>query len=138
EFMARLRQGGAGAGPLLEFTILTAGRTSEAIEARWDEIDFKQNIWMVPATRMKGGRAHRVALSRRALAILEKLNTARTSEHVFPGQRPGPPLRGMALEMILRRMKIGGATVHCFRSSFRDWFGEVSTVPREVAEAALA
>ena len=42
------------------------------------------------------------------------------------------------MEMILRRMKIDGVTVHGFRSSFRDWCGEVSTFPREVAEAALA
>jgi integrase len=63
---------------------------------------------------------------------------ARTSEHVLPGQRPGTPLSGMAMEMILRRMKIDGATVHGFRSSFRDWCGEETTFPREVAEAALA
>ena len=138
EFMARLRQRDAMAALALEFTILTAARTSEALGARWDEIDFKQNIWTVPATRMKGGRAHRVALSRRALAVLEKLNTARTGEYIFPGQRPGTPLSGMAMEMILRRMKIDGVTVHGFRSSFRDWCGEVSTFPREVAEAALA
>jgi hypothetical protein len=108
----------------LEFTILTAARSGK--------------VWTVPAARMKGGREHRVALSRRALAILEKLNTTRTSEYVFTGQRPGTPLSGMAMEMILRRMKIDSATVHGFRSSFRDWCGEVSTFPREVAEAALA
>jgi integrase len=122
----------------LEFTTLTAARTSEALGARWDEIDFKQNIWTVPATRMKGGRAHRVALSRQALAVLKKLDTARAGEYIFPGQRPGAPLSGMAMEMILRRMKIDGATVHGFRSSFRDWCGEETTFPREVAEAALA
>jgi integrase len=82
----------------LEFTILTAARTSEALGARWDEIDFKQNIWTVPATRMKGARAHRVALSRQALAVLEKLKTARTGEYIFPGQRPGTPLSVMAME----------------------------------------
>ena len=87
---------------------------------------------------MKGGRAHRVPLSRQALAVLKKLDTARTGEYVFPGQRPGRPLSAMAMEMILRRMKIDGVTVHGFRSSFRDWCGEVSTFPREVAEAALA
>src|SRR5207342_3763112 len=58
--------------------------------------------------------------------------------YIFPGQRPGTPLSGMAMTMILRRMKADGATVHGFRSSFRDWCGEVSTFPREIAEAALA
>jgi integrase len=87
---------------------------------------------------MKGGREHRVPLSRRVLAVLKKLDTARTGEYVFSGRRPGKPLSGMAMEMILRRMKADHTTVHGFRSSFRDWCGEVSTFPREVAEAALA
>ena len=138
EFMASLRKRDAVAALALEFTILTAARSGEALGARWDEIDFQNAIWTVPAARMKGGRAHRVPLSRRALVILKKLHTARTGEYIFPGQRPGKPLSGMAMEMILRRMKADGATVHGFRSSFRDWCGEVSTFPREVAEAALA
>ncbi len=137
-FMARLRKRDAVAALALEFTILTAARTNEALGARWDEIDLKQGVWTVPAARMKGGRAHRVALSRRALAILKKLDAARTGEYVFAGRRPGKPLSGMAMEMILRRMKADHVTVHGFRSSFRDWCGEVSTFPREVAEAALA
>ena len=138
QFMARLRKRDAVAALALEFTILTAARSGEVLGARWNEIDFEAKIWTVPAARMKGGREHRVALSRRALAILEKLNTARTGKYVFTGQRPGTPLSGMAMEMILRRMKIDSVTVHGFRSSFRDWCGEVSTFPREVAEAALA
>jgi integrase len=138
QFMAHLRQRDAVAALALEFTILTAARTSESLGARWDEIDFKQTVWTVPAARMKGGRVHRVPLSRQALAILKKLDAARTGDFIFPGQRPGKPLSGMAMEMILHRMKAHGVTVHGFRSSFRDWCGEVSTFPREVAEAALA
>jgi integrase len=102
------------------------------------EIDFENSIWTVPAARMKGGRMHRVPLSVPALVMLKKLHEARTGEFIFSGQRRGKPLSGMAMEMILRRMKADGTTVHGFRSSFRDWCGEVSTFPREVAEAALA
>jgi integrase len=138
DFMARLRKRDAVAALALEFTILTAARTAEALGARWDEIDFGRKVWTVPAARMKGGREHRVALSGRAMAILEKLVAAKSGEFVFPGQRPDKPLSGMAMEMVLRRMKADGVTVHGFRSSFRDWCGEVSTFPREVAEAALA
>ena len=138
QFMARLRKRDAVAALALEFTILTAARSGEVLGARWNEIDFEAKLWTVPAARMKGGREHRVALSRRALAVLKKLDAARTGEYVFPGQRPGKPLSGMAMEMIFRRMKADNVTVHGFRSSFRDWCGEVSTFPREVAEAALA
>ena len=55
------------------FAILTATRTSEAIEARWDEIDLVDQSWMIPADRMKAGRIHRVPLSAAALAVLKKL-----------------------------------------------------------------
>jgi integrase len=138
QFMARLRQRDAVAALALEFTILTAARTGETLGTRWEEIDFEKRVWTVPGARMKNSRVHRVPLSGRALAILKKLDAARTSEYVFPGRRPGQPLSGMAMEMILRRMKADGVTIHGFRSSFRDWCGEVSTFPREVAEAALA
>jgi integrase len=87
---------------------------------------------------MKAGRSHRVPLSRRALGILKRLEGARTGEFVFPGQRPGAPLSATALDSVLRRMKADNVTTHGFRSSFRDWAGEVTTFPREVAEAALA
>jgi integrase len=122
----------------LEFTILTAARSGETLGARWGEIDLKQGVWTVPAARTKAGRQHRVPLSRRAMAVLQKLDAAPTSDYVFPGQRSGRPLSGTAMERTLRRMKVDGVTVHGFRSSFRDWCGEVSTFPREVAEAALA
>ena len=138
QFMASLQKRDAVTALALEFVILTAARSGEALGARWAEIDFQNAIWTVPAARMKGGRIHRVPLSRRALVIIKKLHAARTGEFIFPGQRPDKPLSGMAMEMILRRMKADGATVHGFRSSFRDWCGEVSTFPREVAEAALA
>ncbi len=106
QFMASLQKRDAVAALALEFVILTAARSGEALGARWAEIDFQNAIWTVPAARMKGGRTHRVPLSRRALVILKKLHAARTGEFIFPGQRPGKPLSGMAMEMILRRMNV--------------------------------
>lgn len=76
-------------------------------------------------------------LSARAVTIIQRLAEVRTSDFVFPGQRSGKPLSGMAMEMVLRRMK-ADVTVHGFRSSFRDWCGEETHFPREIAEAALA
>jgi integrase len=136
--MARLREQHTIAALALEFTILTAARTGEVLGARWEETDLDRRIWTVPAMRMKSGCIHRVALSSPAVAILRRLNTARTSEFIFPGVKPGKPLSNMAMGMMLRRMSAGDVTIHGFRSSFRDWCGEVSTFPRELAEAALA
>ena len=124
DFLARRREREAIGAFALEFlAILTAARTGEVLGATWTEIDLEAKVWKVPANRMKAGREHRVPLSEPALAILEKLAGAKTGEFVFPGQRAGKPLSNMALEMVLRRMKIEGATVHGFRSSFRDWCG---------------
>lgn len=122
---------------VLRFVILTAARTGEAIGARWEEIDFAKATWTVPGPRMKGGRDHRVPLSRPALAILHTMAPKKLG-HVFPGARVGKPLSNMALLMTLRRMNRADLTAHGFRSTFRDWAAETTNFPREVAEAALA
>lgn len=137
-FIARLREQPGLAAFALEFAILTAARSGEALGAKWDEIDIEEEVWTVPADRMKGKREHRVPLSDRAMAILGEVGKFKTNDFVFPGRRATAPLSSMALAMILRRMKVEDATPHGFRSSFRDWCGDKTTFPREVAEAALA
>ncbi|HUI22674.1 MAG TPA: integrase arm-type DNA-binding domain-containing protein [Methylocella sp.] len=136
--VGKLRQREAIAALALEFAILTAARSGEVLGARWCEIDLEAKVWTIPAVRMKAGREHRVPLSDRAVRIIKKLAEGQTGEFVFPGQRSEKPLSGMAMEMVLRRMKVEGVTVHGFRSAFRDWCGEATSFPREIAEAALA
>jgi integrase len=130
------RQGTAALA--LEFAILTAARSGEVLGARWEEIDLDRGVWTIPAVRMKAGREHRVPLARRALTIVGTMQDLRSSDFVFPGQGAGRGLSVMALEMVLRRMKIEGVTVHGFRSAFRDWAAECTHFPNEVCEAALA
>jgi integrase len=137
-FMGELRQREAMAARALEFCILTAARSGEVLGLRWSEIDLDKALWTVPAERMKAGRVHRVPLCGRAVAIVKQLAETATGEFVFAGYKPGKPLSNMAMEMMLRRMKIDNTTVHGFRSSFRDWAGNVSSFPREVVETALA
>jgi integrase len=137
-FMSSLMAREATAARALEFAILTAARSGEALGARWDEFDLKDAIWTVPAGRMKGGREHRVPLAPRALEIAQAMHEARISDFVFPGQKPGKPLSAMTLTLVLRRMKVDGVTVHGFRSAFRDWAAECTHVSNEVCEAALA
>jgi integrase len=137
-FIAKLRQREATSALALELCILTAARSGEILGLTWSEIDLDKKIWTVPAGRMKAGREHRVPLSPQAVAILRRLEELKISEFVFPGQARNKPLSNMAMEMVLRRMKIEDATVHGFRSSFRDWAGNVSNFPREITETALA
>lgn len=122
----------------LEFLILTATRTSEVLLATWDEIDFGETLWTIPAARMKAKRIHRVPLSPRALEILDAMKaTTGGEDYIFPGAKPGKPLSNMAFLQILRRRKLD-ITAHGFRSSFRDWAAETTSFAREVAEMALA
>ena len=136
-FFAELGERSATAAKALQFTILTASRTSEVLDMTWPEIDFEASLWTVPAIRMKGGKEHRVPLTEEMLAILEPLR-AMASEYVFEGQKRHKPLSNMSMLMLLRRMGRDGFTVHGFRSSFRDWASEAANAPRELAEAALA
>ncbi|MBY5831886.1 integrase arm-type DNA-binding domain-containing protein [Rhizobium leguminosarum] len=138
-FIAELRERAATAARALEFTILTAARSGETYGMKWAEIDREAGVWTVPASRMKALREHRVPLTPRVLAILDEMALAGADPNafVFAGQKQGKSLSNNAMEMQLRRMKVD-VTVHGFRSSFRDWCGEKSTFPREIAEAALA
>jgi integrase len=138
EFMKELRQREGVSALALEFTILTAARTSETLKIKWSELDLKAGLWLVPGARMKSDRDHRVPLSARAVTILRELEAVKTNEYVFPGQRRGRPLSNMALLKLLERMGRGDLTVHGFRSTFKDWASETTDFPGELAEAALA
>lgn len=123
------------AAKALQFTILTAARTSETLGARWSEIDLQAGVWSIPAGRTKGAKLHRVPLSLEALAILEAVRPF-GREFVFPNPE-GKPLSNASMDAVLKRMKVD-ATVHGFRSTFRDWAGEETVFAREVVELALA
>jgi integrase len=136
-FYAELQTRSAMAAKALQFTILSACRTSEVLEMKWPEVDVDARLWTIPAERMKGGQVHRVPLTDEMLAILEPLR-ALASDYVYEGQKRHQPLSNMSMLMLLRRMRQDGVTVHGFRSSFRDWAAEAAGAPRELAEAALA
>ena len=146
-FIARLRETHSISHLALEFVILTASRTGEVMHstrdgvvmgARWDEIDRDARVWTVPSVRMKATREHRVPLTNRMLSILDEAEKVRYGPFIFPNARSNQPLSEMALEMLLHRLKAKPATVHGFRSAFRDWAGETTNFPRELAEQALA
>jgi integrase len=130
------RQDGIGA-LALKFTILTAARTSEALYARWDEINLADKLWTIPAERMKAGREHRVPLAAPVLEILAILQRLPPSPFVFAANRRRP-VSNMVMLMTLRRMGRGDLTTHGFRSSFSDWCAEKTSFPSEVREMALA
>lgn len=147
-FMRELRgRKGSIAALALEFTILTCARSAETIGATWDEIDFDQSMWTVPAGRIKAEREHDVPLSKRALEILHDVRTitngiggnVAASRYIFPNQVTGKHMSANVLLALLQvRMKRRDISVHGFRSTFRTWCGEETNFPSDLAELALA
>lgn len=143
-FMALLdKQAGLDAR-VLEFTILTAVRTSEATKAQWEEIDIEQKIWSLSEERTKTGKVHRVPLSDRAVDVLNRTgimagssNTNERAGWIFPARKREKSISNMAMLMLLRRLERTDITVHGFRSTFRDWAAEKTDFPREIIESAL-
>jgi integrase len=117
----------------LEFLILTAARPGEILGARWSEIEG--DVWTIPGERMKGGKPHRVPLSKRAVELLARL--PREDGIVFLGARTGALMHGKAMNALIRRMG-HSVTAHGFRSSFRDWAAEQTSYANHVVEQALA
>src|SRR5690606_26595530 len=109
---------------------------SEVLGATWSEMDMDNALWTIPARRMKAKRSHEVPLSGLALELLHRTPVIENCPHVFPGARGGP-MSNMAMLELLRGMR-PGLTVHGFRSTFRDWAGDLTHHPRDVIEAALA
>ncbi len=128
---------------MLELLILTATRSGEVREMRWNEIDLEKAIWTIPAARMKAKIAHRVPLPSRCIELLQSLPKSDDPSALVFASRRGTPLSDMALTKLLRdtnaHSDVEGriATAHGFRSSFRDWASE-NGYSRDLAERALA
>ena len=141
-FVRKLRQHQSMAALALEFLIYTAARSGEVRGALWSEIDLEARLWVIPAARMKAGRVHRVPLAARPLEILAGLRPLARPDGDSPilPSNNGKPLSDAAFSALIVRMGYSGRdfTPHGFRSSFRDWAGELTEFPRELAETALA
>lgn len=138
-FMTILRQRSEESARCLEFIILTAARSGEALGATWGEIDLSRKLWTVPAGRMKAGAEHSVPLSDAAVALLQStIPTSPPTANAKVFAVKGTTRSNMMIAMLLRRMSYGHVTTHGFRSTFRDWAGDATSFPREIIEQALA
>jgi integrase len=133
--MKRLRDVPETASLALQFTILTAGRTSETRLARWSEFDLQSRTWIVPAARMKKGREHRVPLCDSAITIIKSM--PKRGEYVFAGTKKNKPFEKNGMLKLLGRLGVS-VTTHGFRSAFRDWGSEATDYPNEMLEMAIA
>lgn len=150
----------------LEFAILTASRAGETLGAAWTEFGEDESgvLWVIPASRTKSNRPHRVPLPPRCLEILSRARELGSgSTLVFPGRSRGASLSDSSLLKTVKRLIAESAvetsgvrrespqfrdavsvrpstdlTVHGFRASFRDWAAEKTSFANDVAEAALS
>jgi integrase len=136
--MPRLRNAAGVSARAVEFACLTAARSGEVRFMVFEEVDFANAVWTVPAERMKAGREHRVPLSTRAVEILKAQQLTATSNLVFEGGKERTAISDTAMVKALRSASGGSETLHGLRSSFRDWAGDASSHSREVIETALA
>ncbi len=130
-----LSQRGVGA-VALQFCILTVTRTGSIRFAKWEQVDLDKKIWTIPASHMKTGSEFRVALSDAAIEILTDLKEL--DDYIFPGGKIGKALSGGGMSSVLKRMGVTNATVHGFRSTFRDYIGEATQLDPIIAEHCLA
>lgn len=135
-FINELRRRNGTAARALEFLVLTAARSGEVRGMTWAEVDLERGLWIVPASRMKAGKEHRVPLPSVAMNLLKELPQFEGSDLVFPAPRGGQ-MSDMTLTAVMRRMK-RDEVPHGFRSTFRDWVAERTGYPRDLAEMALA
>jgi integrase len=142
KFMASLRADQSDSVLLLQFIIGTAARYNEGAFADWTEIESDEKLWTIPGARMKGDRPnkpHVVPLTDAALTVLNVARERHGSKGlIFPGMRRGRPISDVTLAKALARHTEVEATTHGFRSTFRDWAGDMTNFPREVCEQALA
>ncbi len=137
--IAKLRQSTGVSARMVEFLILNANRTGEVRGALWQEFDFNEKIWTIPAARMKKKRIHRIPLCDRSIAILEEMKTRATGALVFEGGKNGSPISDTMMTKALRAASTDKTvTLHGMRSTFRDWAGDCTHHAREVIEGALA
>ena len=135
----KVRQTGAWPATKLAFEllVLTACRSGEVRLADCAEFDLDSAIWIIPASRMKSGREHRVPLSRQAVDVLRRAQGPGDGAGYVFRTATGKAMSDAALSKLLRENEVG-AVPHGFRSSFRDWAAECTDVPREICEHALA
>lgn len=127
----------------LQFTILTACRSMEAMKAEWGEIDLEEKVWEIPAARTKTNTVHAIPLSEPALAILvgawrNRTERANPGEFVFHGERTGAAMAKNAMSKCLNERAGLPGTVHGLRSCFETWAAEKTNFDRDVYDSALS
>ncbi|OCG24714.1 integrase [Gilliamella sp. wkB108] len=125
----------------IEWQLLTMTRPSEAVGAKWQEIDFDNCLWIIPAEKMKMRREHTITLNKQAMAILSIMKPiSGHREHIFPSMKPPytAPMNSSTANMAIKRMGYKGKLVaHGLRALASTILNDQGFDPN-IIEAALA
>jgi integrase len=145
ELRAAQKQGEALSPSVIEFILLTACRENEACGMQWREINWLEQVWVLPPERSKTGREHRVPLCDRAMLLLSlqrgpsvAREPADPKGFVWPGRNGEGPVTGKSVYKYLTQTMGVPVTIHGFRSAFRDWCGNETHFDRVSVELCLA
>lgn len=136
-YFAELKKKHRISAKALAFIMLTATRSNETRSARWSEININEAMWTIPEERMKAKREHKVPLSEECLQLLREAKEFKVSDFIFPSDDGKTGISSAALQKLLRETQ-ATATIHGFRSSFRDWCAEMTNYDSNLAEFSLA
>lgn len=137
-YFRKLKERHTGSSLALQFIILTTVRSGEGRGAEWAEIDLDTATWTIPPERMKARKKHVVPLSDPAREILETMRQGNETPFVFPSSGHAGHVTEASLRKLMSKTNAQAFTIHGFRSAFRDWAGNETEFPRELAEEALA
>jgi integrase len=138
DFMVDLRALPAQSARMLEVCILTCVRTIEAIQMRWTQIDWKRGRWVIPGKVMKNGMEADIPLTGSVIAMLREIQNAKWDDtYVFPGLKAGTTCSNNTMLKLLKVDMKRNATVHGFRSTFRTWGQNETSIEREALEYCL-
>ena len=116
-------------------------RQGELRRGTWEEVNWDENLWVIPAHRMKMKRSHSVPLTAYTRSLLEQLKSlGRNNPLMMPGiKRPVEPLADGTINRAIEYMGFPSKqiTSHDFRATASTTLYEAG-FRREVIEKQLA
>jgi integrase len=148
ELRAAQTHGDALSPSVIEFIVLTACRENEVCGMQWSEIDWTERVWTLPLVRDKTGdkrtEPRRIPLCDRLTVLLTRQRWPNgpgveppPNGFVWPGRSGDAPVTGKSVYKYLVETMGVNATIHGFRSSFRDWAGDETHFARNDIEECL-
>ncbi len=112
-------------------------RPSELRLAQWQEVNFEEKMWTVPAERTKMRRELLVPLARQTIELLQELHRLTGHQEWLFLSQNGKPFSETAVQKLFRKYFSGRQSAHGFRATARTCLHERLECPPDAIEAQL-